>query len=301
MIYIKPFRNILLVCSLLFLHVSGIYAQNLDFGMVPVNADWAAMAGTGVVNAGSDGIQWSRTAQLSIGKNIAGASVSFGCWQPELSDKHPISASAFYKLNQKLTLTLGTDIFNGNKVMFQDDQGNPLGAYSSKESVWGVGLGYRIRNGLAVGLSVDYTSFQLGPDIHKGAIGLDLSAMYNSGNIYVGALVLDLAGAELPGRGAVAVLYELMPSMNHEVVVQSETGFVFSTKSVSQGLGLRYTAYNLVSASVGYYLGKKDCYIPSHTCFGVGIHFMGVSVDCAYLLFDPNRGNSWIATLSYSM
>lgn len=297
----KSSRYIFLGCFLLWTSVCGISAQSLDFSVVPVNAGWAAMAGTGVGIAGSDGTQWNRVAQVSMSEKTAGVSVSYGSWQPELSDKHPISASAFFNLNQRFTFTLGTGIFNGKKVTFEDEQGNPLDTYGSKESVFGAGFGYRISNGLSVGLSVDYTSYQLGPDLSNSAVGIDLSAMYNPGNICVGALVSDLGSDELPGRGAVSVSYELMPATDHKVAVQSETGFVFSTKSISEGLGLRYTAYDIVSASAGYYLGNKENYIPSHASFGAGIHFMGLNADCAYLLFDSDRGNSLLVTLSYSL
>lgn len=297
----KTIRYIFLVCSVLWTSVWGISAQSLNYSVVPVNAGWTAMAGTGVGVAGGDGIQWNRVAQVSMAEKTAGASISYGNWQPALSDKHPLSASVFYNLNQRFTFTLGTVAFNGSDITFQDDQGNPLETYRSKESVLGAGFGYRISSGLSVGLSVDYTSFQLGPDLSNSAIGFDLSAMYNSGNLSVGVLACDLASADLPGRGAVAVSYELVPAMNHRVEVQSETGFVFSTKSASLGLGFRYTSYDLISVSAGYYLGNKEEYIPSHVSLGTGIHFGGVSIDCAYLLFDSDRGKSWIATLSYSL
>ena len=294
-------RYFFLECIVLWTSVTGISAQSLNYSVVPVNAGWTAMASTGVGVAGGDGIQWNRVAQVSMSEKKAGTSISYGNWQPELSDKHPLSTSVFYNLNQRFTFTLGMVHFNGNKITFQDDQGNPLETYRSKESVLGAGFGYRILSGLSVGLSVDYTSFQLGPDVSNSAVGFDLSAMYNSGNLRVGALACDLGSADLPGRGAVAVSYELTPAMNHEVVVQSETGFVFSTKSVSSGLGFRYTSYDLISVSAGYYLGNKEDYIPSHVSLGTGIHFRGVSIDCAYLLFDSDRGNSWIATLSYNL
>ncbi len=291
-------RKLSLTAVLLAVSVS-IYAQSLPQAGIPLDAQTAAMASTGV-SAKSDGnAHWNNVAATVSGDSRFGTAVSFGSWQPEMVAAKPIAAAGFARIGDKLGISAGFRNIGGGDTPLFDDYGNPAGnAHSGYMSV-GLGAAYQVIPGLAVGLTADYHNSKLTDDFSASAVGIGISGQYRISNLLLGLKVSDLGSGNLPASSTVGASYNLAFSDKHSLEARAQASVLLSSGGFNAGAAVQYTAFDLVSIRAGYYLGDAEAFIPSHLSLGAGLRFGGIGIDAAYLMLPSELGNSLCLTLKY--
>lgn len=164
-----------------------------------------------------------------------------------------------------------------------------------------VDLGYthRINEKWAVGIVARYLHLQR-PDASADALAADLSVACQLPLENVGSFSLLRIGAKLANLGAyldktdysmpvdltAGVALDTFLTDAHEITVGADWGYYFLPKEVrgfQMAVGAEYNLMQLVQFRGGYHFGERRYYYPSYWSAGVGVRFLHLRLDFAYL------------------
>lgn len=134
------------------------------------------------------------------------------------------------------------------------------------------------------------------------ALALDLSVAYENplswerySTLRLGAKVanlgafLDDSELSLPMDLRMGAALETFFSDQHQLTVGADVGYYFTPSSVrgfQVALGAEYNLMQLIRLRAGYHFGERTAYYPSFGSVGVGVRFLHLRVDFAYLIAE---------------
>lgn len=262
----------------------------------------AAMGGAGVALS---------TDAYAIENNIAAAALSpsrlavaagYGMWQPKGTDSKILSAQGFYRLGGKLAVALQYRNAAYPEYTVVSSDGRVKGSFTPAEMTAGLGVAYRIADGLAAGVNLRMLSSSLADDAKATAFGADIALKYDK-NALQAALAVCNIGTKL-NYGSVSTS---LPGCVKAGAAYSISGFtlggeadVLFSGAFAAGAGAQYTIMDIVSLRAGYHFGKSY-YVPaSHVSLGAGVQWKGIKLDFAYLTASETLAGTMFFSLGYA-
>lgn len=285
-------------------------ALNAQTGVVMnMPDDPASMAMGGTVAA-------SETNAFTVGVNPAGmvltekkmaVGVNYMMWSPSEMKANYVGLSGFYKIGDRLGVSL-----NGKYMMFPsynmtDGNGNFIGPKSPYDMTIGVGVAYRIIDGLAAGVNLRYFGSSIATSAYDAnykdasAFSADVSLMYTIKGFRVTLAANNLGTKvkygtsevfstnDLPAYARLGFGYAHTFAEKHALSAGVEYDYAIYDSGSAVGAGIEYGFNDMVFVRGGYHYGdNKAVSIPSYASVGLGVKFFGVSLNAAYLIPSGN-------------
>lgn len=242
------------------------------------------------------------TAELGMGNispalvhhdNDFGATVSYTQWSPAILENTLIGTSVFFKLTDALELDLEFQQNSGQEYSIIDEVGSSSKKFTPKDFFGGLGVSYSLNDNFEVGVKGRFLSANLGENLSETAIGIDVGANYISNGITVGLGACNL-GTEV-GMAKADFLYKSEFGLN----AGAEADILFNG-GIMASLGAEYGIKDIAFIRCGYHYGDNPLAIPSFASLGLGLKFVGISLDATYLLASEALGGTMMFGLGYS-
>ena len=242
---------------------------------------------------------------FSPSKMAVGA--GYGLWLPAVSSASLLSAGGWYHgrtwgggLQVK---RLGMEAYvptNENGVASQIED-----PFKPSELTVSLGAGFALGHNFSVGATLRLISSSLGNNAKAISFNADISACYDNGPLRA-AVKMGNLGPKLkfneedssaqPTLFSAGVSYGIVAGLRAQV----QADYLFDG-SFMAGLGAAYCWRNMLSARAGYHLGTGTYGTQSYASAGLGVRFVGVSLDAAYVFLGENLRNTFLITLSYTL
>lgn len=304
-IYLIPLTAIVLCFP-----VEKMYAQAASFLNVNPDARTMALANTGTVMPASAFSIWNNGANAVFSENTLDAAVGYGNWQPDLSGNTLLSFAGYGKISKNIALMAGVRHFKYKSYETADPAGNVTGTFTPKELVAGVGISVRILPLLSASVNANYLTSDVGGPKKGGAFAADVALLLRLKAINIGLTAsnlgskIDYGGATryaLPATVKLGVGFSRVYAQRHCFSANVQGGVLLKESGVSVGAGVEYLYNNLFSVRGGYHYGDKNRTTPSYGSAGLGVRFLGIKLDAAYLFAgsDSPLRNSFMLSLGW--
>lgn len=280
-----------------------------------VNPDPVAlgMAGTGTVMQATPFSMWNNIAASALDDEKFQIGAVYSLWQPSSTANNTVAVAGYGRIAKFMTISAGIKYFGHTPYDITDGTtGLVTGSFTPIDLEAGIGLGFRILPILSLGANVSYVHSDIGGPQKGGAVSADFGALLDLKFMRIGVTVDNIGskicygGPEyaLPsnaklGLGTIQKLGE-----KNELSVNLEGGLTLAETSFFAGVAAQYVYNDFFRVSAGYHYGDATKqYFGSYASVGVGIKFVGISVNAAYLISadkDSALGNTFSIGLGYS-
>ena len=245
----------------------------------------------------------------------AGALGMGGITMTTLSDAHTVYNNAAFTLFARAPMQLSTSYYGQSEFDYYAASAywrwSPANALQvgwrqylrergNHDSAFDAGYARRISERFAVGIVARYIRLTR-PDGAANALAADLCAAWLLPLEGVGDYSTVRLGAKLANIGAflgrteqrlpleckAGAALDTFFSDAHELTLAAEAGYCFTPRAVrgmQAAVGVEYALMQLLQFRAGYHYGEQKSYAPSFGSFGVGVRFLHLRVDFAYLL-----------------
>ncbi len=238
--------------------------------------------------------------------------LSYGNWQPEVSNVGIGMIGAAYNLGERFGITLGIMEGMNPKYGILDEDGQPAGTYKPYDLTAGAGFAYRFAERFSAGLTVNYAMSAVAPDTKRlSSVYADLQVAYSSGPFLaalsaggIGTSVKDASGNgyNLPTNVALGGAYRQVFGKHGVEAGLDARYFLGGPSAFSCGVGVEYVYSTFVAVRAGYHHGSGENGLPSFASAGLGFRFRMFKIDASYILAgssSPLR-NTFSVGLGYS-
>ncbi len=282
------------IISIIFFVVTlPIVAQTASFVNLSPDTRAMGLAGASLAIDAQAFALYNNPAAMALSENKLAAGASFGMWQPDASDNTLIGASGFGKIGKNLGIGLAGRYFTHQPYNISSSQGALTGSYTPKEYAVDMGAAYRITEGLSLGVNARFIQSTIAESYQDNAFAADIALMYQIKNFSLAAAVTNLGNKmnfgyddyPLPSLIKAGAAYNLRIAEMHRVSFSVEGDYhLTGDKGIMGGIGVEYAFKNIAFVRAGYHLGDELKVIPSYASVGLGIQFLGISLNAAYLL-----------------
>lgn len=305
----KIITNILGAAMLLIPTLAG--AQALPFVAADMNVAALGKAGANAVETSSIAYSaFGNAAAIPFSDAKADFAAGYTMWQPSAVGTNAISLAGAYNINGKFGVAAAFQY-----GMYPSNAGVDLGgtvngsSYSPKDMQVNAAFAYRFLPFLSVGVNAGYASSSLAEGSSYGTFVADAYLMgcfsdfkVALGVANLGGSVTSVSGAKfsLPSSMNLGAGYDKVFAEKHGIDVQLDADYYFEG-GVSAAVGAGYTFNDLVSVRAGYRYGGESP-VPSFASVGLGVKFIGIRLDAAYLVAsgDSPMKNTLAVGLGYS-
>jgi long-subunit fatty acid transport protein len=228
-------------------------------------------------------------------------------WQPSAVGSNMLNVGAAFNMNQKFGVAVGI-LYGMNPAYDITDAGGAVkGQFKPSDIHANVGVAYRFLPFLSLGANIGYASSSLAEGYSYGALVTDVFAMakfagvkVTAGVANIGTSLTAVSGAKfaLPASAAVGVGYEASFAEKHAVEALLDADYYFGG-SLAAAAGAAYTYNDMVTVRAGYRYGGQSP-VPSFASVGVGVKFIGLKLDLAYLIGSGAAKNTLALSLGYT-
>lgn len=278
-----------------------------------INPD-AVSSGMGGTYQGGAYSHFGSPAQAGLIDGKFAAAVSYGYFQPTVTNSHNVSASAVYKIDSRFSVTAGFLENIGQRYDVTSESGYVLGTYLPSDMRIGAGFCWMILENLSAGITANYAQSNPFPNID----GVKIVQRTFFSDIQVRYCPLDFLGISVYGQNLGVPVKSssgksyLLP-MNGGVSVDSnnelgdhsirfrlDAGLYFKPAVFNGSLGVEYGYDKHYFVRAGGHYCDKEVGIPSFISLGVGVKFVGLSFDAAWNYASGPMKNSFALGLGYS-
>jgi hypothetical protein len=252
----------------------------------------AALGNSGYVLPSAFAAQRNTSAILQDTLHPIEVAVSYLLWQPQNANNKVVNAGG-YTTFKKIGIAAGVHFNNMPAVEKTDGNGNVTGSFSPSEYALELGFGYKIKAGVAAGATVRYLGSDIGGTKKASAVAADISILYNNKNLSAGLGLSNLGGKidygnskyNLPTRINTGAAYRHSVTNKHLLTGVIDAAYQLSPNNtgLAGGIGAEYAYNNLLALRTGYHF-ENEKIGASYTTVGCGVHFLGFSVDFAYII-----------------
>ncbi len=270
----------------------------------------AAMGGAGVVNASAYS-SFRNTAALTYWDKTFDVAAGYQSWSS--GETQNITVGAGWKLAKgKVAVSLGGNYGMLDEYNVYDENGGAKGTYRPSEMQINVGAAWKFLPFLSVGADVKYLSNKLANNESASyAIGIDAFLMTKLADFRIAAGVSSIGTSVKSASGQ---KYSLPTSITvgggydhefgkHGLNVALDLDYYYSSSEFIGALGAQYSYNKLVFVRAGYHYAADSAVIPSYASVGVGVQFIGIRLDVAYMLATSSASalkNTLTVGLGYS-
>ncbi|MEW6557466.1 MAG: PorV/PorQ family protein [Elusimicrobiota bacterium] len=289
------------ICYLLFVFIisyllspiclSAVGATSSEFLLLPKGARAAAMSGSlASVDDGSNSIFYNPAAiGLQRQQNIC---LSHSEW---LEDINFENIAYSMPLTKKIAVGFGIEYLGISEIEGKENQTSPTSQFNASDLAIDLGVSCSINKKIAVGLSTKYIEQKI--DTEKSySVSLDIGGIYtkkiNSYRIVsIGISVENIPAKEpefidevenLPTKLVTGVSYKPLD----EILLLSTDLTLMKNSKPAANFGTEVFIYDILSIRAGYKLDTSFERLARIT-FGTGLVLGSLSVDYAYLPFEP--------------
>lgn len=238
-----------------------------------------------------------------------------GITMTTLSDAHTVYNNAAFTLFSRAPLQLSTSYYGQRDYDYYAASGywrwnsrnalqigwrRYLHGQGERDEAFDLGYSRRLGERFAVGIVGRYMHFGR-PDGSADALAADLCAAWSLpiealghySTVRLGAKLANLGTAlgdaemRLPVEFKAGAALDTFLSDAHEVTLAAEAGYCFTpsvVRGVQASVGVEYALMQLLQFRAGYHYGEQKSYAPSYGSLGVGVRFLHLRLDFAYLL-----------------
>ena len=252
---------------------------------------------------------FGNVAQSVFSEEKAMASVSYGLWQPEVSNTNIFSASGMCRVNDDLSMTFGVSSSLYGEERKYDDFGLESANMYPVDLIAGIGAAYKILDYLSFGLALNYVmskdfsgtlnAFSADVEVAFRKKGIDVSLSACN----LGPKVKDAAGIgwNLPMNARLNAGYGFYFGKSMLYGAVQGQYYFGGPSSVHGGVALEYEWNRMISFRAGFNGGSKKNGIPTCAAAGISLTLKSFSVDFAYsLMASGPMKNSLACGVGYS-
>ncbi len=226
---------------------------------------------------------------------------------PAVSKEAITSGDIGTKIGDKLAFTASYMSGKGEAYEVFDKTGNLKGTYSPTDMMLRFGASMGFGKSFGAGVVFSYAKSTLAKDYSLSAISFDVLAQYSGDCFVAGGGVRNIgpaleseAGQKFPLASSVN-LYGAWNHMISSVVLKAVSDAdVYLDGGVTICPAIEATFIGIATLRAGYHIAAGAAPIPSFASAGLGVKYLGVSLNAAYLFASPTLGGSLLAGLSYS-
>lgn len=308
-------KKLLTLCVAAMLLSATLSAQNQSDALpfIRIERDPAATAMAGAGSAMTEGIAYSAFRNAAVIPFFAGvldAGVTYQNWAPDGVKSTNIAFGAGYKFAERFGISLSGVYQNGETYDVVRADGTPGKSFTPNDLLINAGIGFAFTDQLSLGASLRYASSTVGEDASYSSFGGDVMLLYRdiipglnatAGVRAIGTPIEDSVGESfsIPASAAIGASYGTIFAEKHALTCALDADYFFSGNLTIAG-GLQYGFNDLVFARAGYHFGTENAVLPSYASVGLGVKWMGIRLDVAYLTANDAIGNSLAIGLGYS-
>ena len=295
-----------IVGAILFLAPVLVQAQALPFVAAETDAASLGTAGANLVETGSvANASFHNAAAIPFSDKTLDASAGYTLWQP--ASTNIVNVGAAYNVNGRFGAALGFQYGIQPPYGLAGANGAAGEMFAPKDLHVNLGLAWRFLPFLSVGANIGYAESALAAGTKYGALDADVFAMARFGDFKVTAGVADVgtfvksaSGKAfcLPGSAAVGAGYSKVFAQKHALDVLVDANYYFSGWAAA-AVGAGYTFDDFVSVRAGYRYGGESP-VPSYASVGLGVKYLGIRLDAAYLIASGPMKNTFAVSLGYA-
>lgn len=285
-------------------------AQALPFVAADMDAASLGKAGANVVETSSIAYSsFSNAAAIPFSDAKADIAANYTMWQPSASGSNAVSVAGAYNIKGKFGIAAGFSYGMHSAYDITNASGAVAGSFTPSDMQVNVGFAYRFLPFLSIGANVGYASSSIAEGQSYGTVAADayLMARFSGFKVALGAAnfggrVKSVTGEEfcIPGSISLGAGYDKVFAEKHGISVLLDADYYFSNW-ISAALGAGYTFNDLITVRAGYRYGGESP-VPSFASVGLGVKFIGIRIDAAYLIAsgDSPMKNTLAVGLGYS-
>lgn len=282
-------------------------AQAVPSLLIP--SDPVALSMTGVsVSGGADAYAVeNNSALMAFSEKKMEAAVGYMTWAPSTAASTALSMGGYYALNEKLAFGLSGKLFKDKALEGVTTSGTAKGTYNPQDMVVSLGVSYLAMQGLSAGLSLKYISSSLGGGMSGTAFAADLGVAYSKDALSAGVSIANIGTPISYGGGSYPLpmlvraggSYALNLGESSTLGLSAEADYIFSG-GIMAGAGAEFAFNDTAFVRAGIHYGNEEKAVPTFAALGLGVKFMGIKLDVAYLLANASIGSTLALGLGYS-
>lgn len=282
-----------------------------DFLLTNPDAHVLGMANTGAAMYATPFAMWNNTSSTLFSENRMDIGASYGMWNPAGSSS--IAVAGYGRIAKFMTISAGFKHMGYKPYPIADASGRAGDEFKPGEWIMGVGLGFKILPILSASANINYLSSSLAPEVKGGAFSADFGATLDLKFLRVGVTASNIGSKlkyseesayALPANVQLGVgtTQYFGAEDKHALTANVQAGMTFASSAFVAAIGAEYKWNDMVRVAAGYHYGDIEKGIPSYASVGLGVKFIGISLNGAYLLGigDSPVGNTFTVGLGYS-
>ena len=259
----------------------------------------SGMAGTGLTSMSVPPAfaVFSNPAAIAMMDGLGSVKASYGYYAPSLLGTSNIAVGAAFRPVKRFGFAVGYIHQLGYEKI--DD-------FAPYDFAVGGALSVGIGDHVALGVNAKYSKACFMKDFSSSAFSVDILAQvrfwegFNAaiGVRSVGKILEDSDTSDMPSSLALGLSYRYVKGI-HSIEALLDGDWFFSNNwGVSAGFS--YGIKEIGFVRVGYRYASKYAAVPSHLAVGLGVKYIGLSLDVSYITLNKTIGNSFQIGLGYS-
>lgn len=312
----KSIKKSIVVMALVAAASFSLQGQTASLPM-DVNPDPVSLglAGTGTVMQATPFAMWNNIATTALEDEKFQIGATYSLWQPSQTANNVVGVAGYGRVAKFMTISAGVKYF-GHRPYDITDSGSGIvtGSFTPIDLEAGIGLGFRILPILSLGATVSYVHSDIGGPEKGSAVSADFGAMLDLKFMRIGLTAENIGSKisygyskySLPAnaRLGLGTVQKFGAEDEYEVSVNLEGGLTFDETSFFAGVSAQYKYNDFLRVSAGYHYGDAEKqYFGSYASIGLGVKFVGITIDAAYLIATDKEsaiGNTFAVGLGFS-
>lgn len=293
----------------------GASAQNdhdvaMEFAAGSYNPVSAAMGNTGLASVSSTA--WSalsNSAVLPLAKQKFDVQAVYQSWAPDAVKSSNIAAGLAYRFGKNFGMSLAFGSNGGEKFNIIDEDGFMTGkSFTPKDMQLALGAGVGFAKFLSAGVNLKYLSQKIAPKASYSAFAADVFVMARFAplGLNVTAGISNIGSSVKADNGdsfSLPAAANAAASFNkgfgkHSLGVNADLNYFFCG-DFTAALGAEFGLYDIAFIRAGYHYGAEAAVLPSFATVGLGVKFLGIKLNFAYLLGNDSLKGSMTLGLGY--
>jgi hypothetical protein len=280
----------------------SVSAQNMPSLFIPIDPEAASLAVSSAAREATAFATADNASAMSFSQSKFRGGVSYGMWAPDAADSKAVNAGAFLRLGEKAAVGFTGSYISDRQMSITSATGAVTGTFTPKDIVARVGFSYRFTDFLSAGVTAKVLSSSIGPDLSGTAFGGDISAMYSSNGLNATLALCNLGTAIKYGSESYSMPMYAKAGAAYSIVgltVSAEADYILEG-AFNAALGAEYNIADIAFLRAGYHYGAEDKGLPSFASVGLGLKYIGIEFNAAYLLASETLGGTLMFGLGYS-
>lgn len=278
-------------------------AQNIPSLFVGANPETAALASSTLSRDATYYSPEENAAAMSLSDKRFSIGGSYAMWSPKVADNSVVGAGAFYRFSDKIAFGFGGKYISGKSMDIMSSSGVTTGTFSPADIIGTVAVSYSFAEGLSAGVTGRFVSSAISSDVSGSAFMGDISLAYVSPvGVRASAAVCNLGSGIDYGNGSYSSDSMAKVGASYSIAgltASLQADYLFSGAFMA-GLGVEYGFKDIAFIRCGYHYGDSAKAVPSYASLGLGVSYVGISLNAAYLLASESLGGTMLFGLLYS-